>query len=43
MAKKKSSPVLGKIKNIATGVYGRIKKKKLVLEATQSNMVEIRV
>ena len=29
MAKKKSSPVLGKIKNIANDVYGRIKKKKL--------------
>ncbi len=29
MAKKKTSPVLGKIKNIATDVYSRIKKKKL--------------
>lgn len=29
MVKKKSTPVLGKIKNIANDVYGRIKKKKL--------------
>ena len=29
MEKKKSTPVLGKIKNIANDVYGRIKKKKL--------------